>query len=256
MNLLALPAFDDNYIWMLHDGQDAVVVDPGDASPVIAALEQADLRLAGILVTHKHPDHVGGLRALCAHPRGAQARIWGPSDEPMPVAVLPVRDGDRLVLEHPRLEIEVMAVPGHTLGHLAYFTGSVLFCGDTLFSGGCGRLFEGTPAQMHASIARLAALPETTQVCCAHEYTLANLRFARAVEPHSLALAAYEDVCQTLRERGLPTLPSTIGQERQINPYMRCDQPDVIAAAVSRGAQGPDPVSVFATIRRWKDQFR
>lgn len=149
-----------------------------------------------------------------------------------------------------------MAVPGHTLGHLAFFTGSVLFCGDTMFSAGCGRLFEGTPAQMHASLSRLTALPDETLVCCAHEYTLANLRFARAVEPHSLALAAYEAECQSLRDRGLPTLPSTIGRERQINPYLRCDQPEVIASAVARGADGRDPVSVLATIRRWKDQFR
>lgn len=256
MNLLSLPAFDDNYIWMIHDGREAVVVDPGDATPVIAALDRADLQLAGILVTHKHPDHVGGLRTLLAHPRARAAQVWGPGNEPMPVAVIPVQDGDRIALPGLGLDIEVMAVPGHTLGHLAFFTGSILFCGDTLFSGGCGRLFEGTPAQMHASLARFAALPAKAQVCCAHEYTLANLRFARAVEPHSLALAAYEAECQSLRDRGLPTLPSTIGQERQINPYLRCDQPDVIACAVARGAEGRDPVSVLATIRLWKDQFR
>lgn len=256
MNLLSLPAFDDNYLWMIHDGREAVVVDPGDATPVIAALDRADLQLAGILVTHKHPDHVGGLRTLLDHPRAQSTQVWGPGNEPMPVPVIAVQDGDRIALPGLGLNVEVMAVPGHTLGHLAFFTGSILFCGDTLFSGGCGRLFEGTPAQMHASLSRFAALPAETLVCCAHEYTLANLRFARAVEPHSLALAAYEAKCQSLRDRGLPTLPSTIGQERQINPYLRCNQPDVIASAVARGAGGRDPVSVLATIRRWKDQFR
>jgi hydroxyacylglutathione hydrolase len=256
MNLLALPAFDDNYLWMLHNGREALVVDPGDAAPVVAALDRDDLTLAGILVTHKHPDHVGGLRALLAHPRAQTAQVWGPGDEPMPVPVTVVRDGDRIALPTLGLDIAVMAVPGHTLGHLAYWTGAVLFCGDTLFSAGCGRLFEGTPAQMHASLSRFAALPDDTQVCCAHEYTLANLRFARAVEPHSLALAEHEAQCLSLRERGLPTLPSTLGRERQINPYLRCDQPEVIASAVARGADGRDPVSVFATIRRWKDQFR
>lgn len=256
MNLLSLPAFDDNYLWMMHNGREAVVVDPGDATPVVAALERADLQLTGILVTHKHPDHVAGLRPLLDHPRARTAQIWGPADEPMPVAVVPVHDGDCIALPGLGLEVTVMAVPGHTLGHLAYFTGSVLFCGDTMFSAGCGRLFEGTPAQMHASLRRLAALPDETLVCCAHEYTLANLRFARAVEPHSLALAAHEAECQSLRDRGLPTLPSTIGRERQINPYLRCDQPDVISSAVARGADGRDPVSVLATIRRWKDQFR
>lgn len=254
MNLLALPAFEDNYIWMIHNGREAVVVDPGDATPVIAELDRSDVQLAGILVTHKHPDHVGGLARLLAHPRAGGAKVWGPATEPMPVPVTPVQDGDQIgVLD---LDIQVIAVPGHTLGHLAFFTGSVLFCGDTLFSGGCGRLFEGTPAQMHASLTRLAALPATTLVCCAHEYTLANLRFARAVEPHSLALAAHEAECQSLRDRGLPTLPSTLGRERMINPYLRCDQPEVIASAVARGADGRNPVSVLATIRQWKDNFR
>lgn len=257
MNLLSLPAFEDNYIWMIHHGREALVVDPGDAAPVIAALDQADVRLVGILVTHKHLDHVGGLSRLLAHPRAQGAQVWGPATEPMPVPVTPVQDGDHLrVLD---LDIKVMAVPGHTLGHLAFFADfpeSVLFCGDTMFSGGCGRLFEGTPAQMHASLTRLAALPAATRVCCAHEYTLTNLRFARAVEPHNLALAAHEVECQSLRDRGLPTLPSTIGRERMINPYLRCEQPGVIAAAVARGADGRDPVSVLATIRQWKDNFR
>jgi hydroxyacylglutathione hydrolase len=257
MNLLLLPAFEDNYIWMIQHGREALVVDPGDATPVIAELDRADVRLVGILVTHKHPDHVGGLSRLLAHPRGRGAQVWGPATEPMPVPVTPVRDGDRLRVLG--LEIDVMAVPGHTLGHLAFFSNfpePVLFCGDTMFSGGCGRLFEGTPAQMHASLTRLAALPAATRVCCAHEYTLANLRFARAVEPGNAALAAHEAECRSLRDRGLPTLPSTIGRERQINPYLRCDQPEVIASAVARGAEAGHPVSVLATIRQWKDNFR
>lgn len=263
MNLLALPAFSDNYIWVIHNGREAVAVDPGDAAPVIAALSQADLQLVGILVTHKHPDHVGGLADLLAHPAARGARVWGPASEPMPVPVIAVHDGDQFDLAG--CLVRVLEVPGHTLGHLAFHLepaaqnsamSSILFCGDTLFSGGCGRLFEGSPAQMHASLARVGALPPETLVCCAHEYTLSNLRFARAVEPGNSALANHEAHCQTLRERDQPTLPSTIGLERQINPFLRCDQPEVIASAIEHGASARDPVSVFATIRQWKDNFR
>ncbi|WP_043704111.1 hydroxyacylglutathione hydrolase [Leptothrix cholodnii] len=260
MNLLALPAFDDNYIWMLHDGQAGVVVDPGDAAPVIAALERLSLRLAGILVTHHHGDHVGGLAALLQR---WPVPVWGPAGEPMPVPVTAVRDGDTVRVLG--LALQVIDVPGHTAGHVAYFIDAadqpsigepVLFCGDTLFSAGCGRLFEGTPAQMLTSLSRLAALPGDTRVCCAHEYTLSNLRFARAVEPDNAAIARHEAHCLGLRATRTPTLPSRIALERQINPFLRSHEAAVIETARERGADAHDPVAVFAAIRAWKNTYR
>ncbi|MBL8348861.1 MAG: hydroxyacylglutathione hydrolase [Burkholderiaceae bacterium] len=259
MNLVALPAFSDNYIWMLHDGRQAIVVDPGDAAPVADALDARGLALAGILVTHHHPDHVGGLAALRPRLQGDGTRVWGPAREKIPAPFMPLTDGDRVAVIG--LEFQVIEVPGHTAGHIAYFlpagaAGSpVLFCGDTLFSGGCGRLFEGTPAQMHRSLGRLAALPGDTRVCCAHEYTESNLRFAAAVEPASADLAAYTASCRALRAAGRPTLPSTIAQERAINPFMRCDAPAVIAAARGRGVTDPSGAAVLGALREWKNQF-
>ncbi|MBX3600568.1 MAG: hydroxyacylglutathione hydrolase [Rubrivivax sp.] len=256
MNLLALPAFSDNYIWMLHDGRSAVVVDPGDAAPVQQALESLGLVLAGILVTHHHPDHVGGVDELRPLLQGP---VHGPARERIPMPFVPHADGD--VVEVLGLRFAVMDVPGHTAGHIAYRQldadrAPLLFCGDTLFSGGCGRLFEGTPAQMSASLARLAALPDDTRVCCTHEYTLSNLRFAAAVEPANEALAEYTRHCSALREAGEPTLPSTIAQERRINPFLRCSEPAVVAAARAQGAANDEPVAVFAALREWKNRFR
>lgn len=257
MNLIALPAFADNYIWMLHDGTQAVVVDPGDAAPVRAALDAQGLALAGILVTHHHPDHVGGIAALRPLLKGP---VYGPAREAIPGPFTPLRDGD--VIDVMGLRFRVLDVPGHTAGHIAYLqeadtalSAPLLFCGDTLFSAGCGRLFEGTPAQMHDSLARLAALPADTQVCCTHEYTLSNLRFAAAVEPGNTARAEYEQRCRALRAADTPTLPSSIGLERQINPYLRCDAPEVVAAARTHGAVSDEPVAVFATLREWKNRF-
>lgn len=256
MNLVALPAFTDNYLWMLHDGQRAIVVDPGDAAPVALALDAQGLTLAGIVVTHHHGDHIGGVDAL--RPR-LQGPVWGPATEAIPPPFLPMRDGDTVELLGTRFE--VIDVPGHTAGHIAYFgqpagEAPILFCGDTLFSGGCGRLFEGTAAQMHASLSRLAALPGDTRVCCAHEYTLSNLRFAHAVEPGNAALNAYIARCEDLRRRGLPTLPSTVANERAVNPFLRSSEPEVCASALGQGAAGEDAVSVFAALREWKNVFR
>lgn len=257
MKLLALPAFTDNYIWLLHDGRQAIVVDPGDATPVIEALSRHALQLAGILVTHHHADHVGGVAELLAH---HAAPVWGPAGEVLPIEVVPVAEGDRVPLLG--LDWQVIDVPGHTAGHIAFFCADavlgepVLFCGDTLFSGGCGRLFEGTPAQMLASLTRLASLPGTTRVCAAHEYTLSNLRFARAVEPLNADLQAYEAHCIDLRQRHLPTLPASLGNERLINPFLRSHEPTVVAAAALRGAHRDDPAAVFAAIRHWKNDFR
>lgn len=256
MELIALPAFTDNYIWMLHDGTDAVVVDPGEAAPVLSALDERHLALAGILVTHHHGDHVGGVDELRSRLEGA---VHGPKRERIPEPFVAVADGD--VVDVLGLRFEVIEVPGHTAGHVAYFHAGrdgapILFCGDTLFSGGCGRLFEGTPAQMSQSLGRLAALPGRTRVCCAHEYTLSNLRFARAVEPDNTDLIDYTARCEDLRSRHEATLPSSIAQELKINPFLRCNHPDVIAAAHAFGATGSDPVAVLAAIRQWKNEFR
>ena len=261
MTLHPIAAFTDNYIWMLHDGRRAVVVDPGDARPVLAELARHGLTLEAILVTHHHPDHVGGLVDLLEqHP---EAAVYGPARERIPVGARAMSDGDQfLVLGRP---VRVVDVPGHTSGHVAFFLDAqataegqdapILFCGDTLFSGGCGRLFEGTAAQMHASLSALAALPGPTRVCCAHEYTLSNLRFARAVEPDNAALADYETRCMGLRQAGLPTLPSSIEVERAINPFLRCEAPTVVASAHQRQVDAGDAVAVLATLREWKNVF-
>lgn len=257
MKLLPLPAFQDNYLWLLHDGRQALVVDPGDDAPVRACLADQGLQLVAILVTHHHPDHTGGVAALR---EATGATVWGPARERIPEPFTPLADGDTVQVLG--LRFEVIDVPGHTAGHIAYHCAEVdgaplLFCGDTLFSGGCGRLFEGTPAQMHASLARLAALPGATRVCCTHEYTLSNLRFARAVEPGNEDLRAYEAECIALRARGEPTLPARLAREQRINPFLRTAEPAVAAAAQQHGGADPaDPVAVLAAIRQWKNDFR
>lgn len=257
MKLIALPALSDNYIWLVHDAHHALVVDPAQAEPVLAWLQQHGLQLQAILVTHHHSDHIGGVAALrqtCA------ARVYGPAHESIPRPFTPLQQGDHVTAlgRH----FEVFDVPGHTAGHIAFFHDQpdvqgapLLFCGDTLFSGGCGRIFDGTPAQLLASLDRLAALPGNTQVCCAHEYTLANLKFALAVEPDNLALHHYQAHCQQLRTNGLPTLPSSIAQELQINPFLRSRQPDVVRAARAFDTSAQDDVADFAALRRWKNQF-
>jgi hydroxyacylglutathione hydrolase len=257
MEPIALPAFADNYIWMLHDGARALVVDPGEAQPVQAALDARRLELAAILVTHHHDDHVGGVDALRARLKGP---LFGPAREDIPQPFTPLRGGDRI--EALGLAFEVLDVPGHTAGHIAYLhrpargEAPLLFCGDTLFSAGCGRLFEGTPAQMHMSLSRLAALPPDTRVCCTHEYTLSNLRFAAAAEPGNRDIRSHAAWCEDLRARGRPTLPSTIGRELKINPFLRCNVAEVAASARAHGAANDEPVAVFAALREWKNEFR
>ena len=229
---------------MLHDARHALVVDPGDAQPVLEALQQLGLQLEAILVTHHHPDHIGGVDAL----RNATgARVFGPTREAIPEPLSRLADGDQF--QSLGLTFHVIDVPGHTAGHIAYYCANVdgaplLFCGDTLFSGGCGRLFEGSPAQMLASLDKLAALPESTRVCCTHEYTLSNLKFAAVVEPSNQALARYTVTAQALRSRLQPTLPSTILLELQINPFLRTRQAAVIQAAQAFDASARDRKSV------------
>ena len=257
MNLVALPAFADNYIWMLHDGARALVVDPGDAAPVAAALSSLGLELCAILVTHHHPDHVGGVDALRPLLKGP---VFGPSRESIPRPFEPLNGGD--MVEVLGRQWRVIDVPGHTAGHIAYVevdAGSVspiLFCGDTLFSAGCGRLFEGTAAQMVASLDALDALPPGTQVCCTHEYTLSNLRFAAAVEPDNLHVRRHVAHCEALRAEGRPTLPSNLAVERRINPFLRCTEAAVIEAGLAQGAASRERVAVFAALREWKNRFR
>lgn len=256
MKLIPLPALADNYIWMLHDGRRALVVDPGDAQPVLQALQHEGVQLQGILVTHHHGDHTGGIETLCTR---TGATVFGPATEPMPVPLERLSGCHTVNLLDMRLK--VLDVPGHTAGHIAYYAlpqgeSPVLFCGDTLFSAGCGRLFEGTPDQMLASLNLLASLPDDTRICCAHEYTLSNLRFAQEVDPHNQPLADYAAACHTLRQQGQPTLPTTMAVERQINPFLRSEHPDVVASVRRFDAPGVARNGVFATLRQWKNQYR
>ncbi len=268
LNLVPWPAFEDNYIWMLHDGAQAVVVDPGDATPVINALDRLGLDLAAILVTHHHPDHVGGVNALRGRLRG---EVHAPANEITPEPHRSCKEGDRLtLLGH---TVDVLDVPGHTAGHVAYVWRQAtrpdwLFCGDTLFSAGCGRLFEGTPAQMHGSLSKLAALDPDTLVCCTHEYTLSNLRFALRVEPDNAKLVEYAAWCQMRRAEHAPTLPSTVQRELDINPFLRIHRPSVrqsvkrwsdesqVNPNAATTIEACDDVSVFAALREWKNQFK
>lgn len=256
-------AFSDNYIWCLCDSESGtvLVVDPGQAEPVERFLEARGLTLDTILVTHHHPDHTGGIRNLVeSHP---DTRVVGPADSPFKAVDRTVHPGDQVIWQG--LTFDVMAVPGHTLDHIAYFAAShvegrpVLFCGDTLFACGCGRLFEGTPEQMYNSLTSLRELPGETAVYCAHEYTLANLRFARHWLPDDKELAAFEGRCISLREKGQPTLPTTMEQERTLNPFLRWDDPEVIAAAetycADNNLETGTPALVFAAVRHGKDNF-
>ena len=254
--LIAIPAFLDNYLWLLHDGQQALVVDPGDAGPIERVLKEHKLQLSQILVTHHHPDHTGGVNELR---ESTGAVVYGPATEQIPKPFSPLSEGDTVSALD--IDFAVIDVPGHTAGHIAFHAPDVngnplLFCGDTLFSGGCGRLFEGTPAQMLASLDKLAALPGNTVVCCTHEYTLSNLRFALAVEPDNSDLARYNTRCQALRQQGQPTLPTSIAHELLINPFLRSRQPALASSARRFDAAAHDDTSVFAAIRQWKNQFK
>jgi hydroxyacylglutathione hydrolase len=256
LSLSPLPALADNYVWMLADADrgTALVVDPGEAAPVFDALASEGLRLTTILLTHHHPDHIGGAGELLA--RHPDAIVYAPVDERIPHAHRRVGDGDRVEIKSPAAEFEVIAVPGHTRTHIAWHGENLLFCGDTLFSLGCGRLFEGTPAQMLSSLDRLAALPADTRICCGHEYTLANAAFAQRVEPRNEALRMRQAQARALRDAGEPTVPSLLVDERAANPFLRVDVMDPPPELLPGSAWQADRVARFAALRAAKDGFR
>ncbi len=247
----SIPAFKDNYIWLIEGPEKhCVVVDPGDASPVLAVLEQENLILDAILITHHHRDHVDGISELKR--RYPKTKIVGPDDEAIPGMMRGVMDGDQIDLFGQTFT--VIGLSGHTLGHIAYFGNGKLFCGDTLFSAGCGRIFEGTPEQMFGSLNTLAQLPEETQVYCAHEYTNTNIAFALVAEQDNTDLQRYREEVTRLRVQGESTLPSTIGLEKRVNPFLRCNQLS-IKKAVSNRAENDTDLATFTALRRWKDEF-
>ncbi|MGB5326552.1 MAG: hydroxyacylglutathione hydrolase [Pseudomonadales bacterium] len=260
MNVRGVPAFNDNYLWLIDNGSQAAVVDPGDAAPIMTALADNGLALAAILITHHHFDHIGGVDALLQH---SLVPVFGPDDPRIPQVTVPLSNGQHC--EFLGISAEVLAVPGHTSEHIAYFVADadqfgtpVLFCGDTLFAGGCGRLFEGTPAQMRSSLQKISVLPAATRVYCAHEYTQSNLRFAAAVEPGNAALQKRIIEVTHARKAGRATVPSTLADELATNPFLRWNASEVVAAAAHKkgcSAAQLDDNQVFATIRQWKDNF-
>ena len=251
MSVQAIPAFQDNYLWLLSRAGLAAAVDPGDADPILDALREQELRLGAILITHHHADHIGGVQRL--RQTFPDAKVYGPDDARVPATVR-VREGDTVRIPALRREFRVLEVPGHTRSHIAYWGEGDLFCGDTLFVSGCGRLFEGTSRQMQNSLSKLRALPAETCAYCAHEYTLDNMEFASWVEPDNGDLQKARTEAQERRRRGVPTVPSTIGQELRCNPFLRYDHPDVIEAARRRaGRTDLQPHEVFGEIRHWKD---
>jgi hydroxyacylglutathione hydrolase len=250
LEILPIPAFKDNYIWLIHDGRHAAVVDPGDAQPVIQQLEQTGLTLEAILITHHCYDHIGGVVELSSR---YPAAIYAPAKEFYDFPHIPVADGDLIRLNELDLKFTVLEVPGHTLGHVVYLGPQQLFSGDTLFSCGCGRLHEGTAEQMHQSLSRLAQLPADTQVYCAHEYTLNNLAFALELEPDNMALHKRQQEVIELRAAGLPSLPTTIGLELATNPFLRCDS-NAIRQSLKLG-ENTLPVEIFRTLREIKNNY-
>lgn len=260
LEYVPVPAFEDNYIWLVSDGHHAVVVDPGEAAPVRAYLAKRGWRLSAILLTHHHQDHVGGVADLL---NGQAVPVYGPAGEAIEHLTCRLKSGDRVSIAEPALEFTVLDVPGHTAGHIAYFQAADprgtphVFCGDTLFACGCGRLFEGTPAQMLTSLDSLAALPGATEVHCAHEYTLSNIRFALACEPDNADLNAWRDEATALRERKVPTLPTTIAHERAVNPFLRAGEPAVQSRLAEQLHETvPDRLTAFTLMREWKNRFR
>jgi len=253
LNVVAIPAFEDNYIWLILDEnrQFAAIVDPGDADPVLDYLSANGVTPIAILITHHHGDHTGGIRELiAAHPMP----VYGPARERIPAMTHPLSEGDEVNLASMGLRLRVIDAPGHTSGHILYYGHGFLFCGDTLFAGGCGRLFEGTPGQMYDSLSKITALPDDTLVYCAHEYTADNLKFAKVAEPGNAELMQRIEDTRALRARGQATVPSRLGLEKQTNPFLRSEVTEIIRGAESfAGKTLASPAQVFATVRHWKD---
>jgi len=263
LRYIPIPAFKDNYIWAVTDGENAVIVDPGEAAPVLAFCGADGIRIGAILLTHHHGDHVGGVEELLASDVAVPGcEVFGPASERIAQVTRQLRGGDLVTIAQPGFQARVLDVPGHTSGHIAYYqearTEGVphLFCGDTLFASGCGRLFEGTPQQMLRSLDTLANLDETTEVHCAHEYTLSNIEFSLASEPTSASIAEWKETAQALRAAGKPTLPTTIGHEKRVNPFLRSGELAVQRTLTARfGLVGTDRLEAFTLLRNWKNDF-
>ncbi len=256
LNIHPVPAFQDNYIWVIHNRDHAAVVDPGAASPVIDYLQKEKLQLCAILITHHHNDHTGGIAELT---QLFNVPVYGPCNESITGVTHLLREGDSIQLKEIALDLLVIDIPGHTRGHIAYYGSTpfaMVFCGDTLFSCGCGRIFEGDVAQMYRSLQKLCQLPDETRIYCTHEYTLGNIRFARRVDPENRALIELEIAVRQLRHHDTPTLPTTVFVEKSVNPFLRCDQSALIGSAQQYAAMPlPDPLSVFSVLRAWKNNF-
>jgi len=255
LNLEPIPAFEDNYIWAVHDGRSALFVDPGEAAPILAWLAERRMHPAAVLVTHHHGDHCGGLAEILARYPGLP--VFGPAHDDIAGVSRPVAEASRCRIDVLGLDFEVLAVPGHTVGHVAYLGHGWLFCGDTLFSCGCGKVFGSTPAALHASLVRIAALPPDTLVCCAHEYTLDNIHFALTVDPDNPDLLARQVSALALRQSGLPTVPTPLREELACNPFLRCHDPAVrghlaLLTGLDRSA---DDAAAFAAMRALKNAF-
>ena len=252
-----IPAFNDNYIWIIHNQDQAVVVDPGDALPVLRYLDDNNLQLVTILITHHHNDHVGGNTTLLEK---FSVPVYGPANESIATLTHRISEGAEIQINELSLSLSVLDTPGHTAGHIVYYgtigANYVLFCGDTLFVCGCGRIFEGTAPQMYASLQKLSNLPDTTLVYSTHEYTLGNINFSRTVDPNNMNLENLEIKMKELRHRGIPTLPSSIATEKTNNPFLRCDQPEIISSVSNHVDKTLlKPVEVFAALRQWKNSF-
>ena len=251
--IIPIKAFHDNYIWCIQNGKFAVVVDPGDAEPVLQYLSNNRLELVGIMITHHHADHVGGLGRLLEK---SQVKVFGPTNQKIPEITDRVNEGDKVIFPEIEEAFTTLEIPGHTIDHIGFYNENTLFCGDTLFSCGCGRIFEGTPKQMYASIAKLANLSDQTLVFCTHEYTQANIKFALAVEPDNEDLLRRQIEVEDLRESNLPSLPTVMAEEKKMNPFLRAHKATLADAVNSHfEANITEPEKVFKALREWKDSF-